>query len=908
MPARKNRRQQFVGDGREGNNFAVSDVLEPGTTLGRYRLGAVVGEGGMGRVYHATDETLHRRVAVKVIHGALTGDASATARFEREALAVAALSHPNIVALHDVGTHDGTPYAVMELLDGETLRARLAAGPLPPRKTVEYGVQIARALAAAHGRGILHRDIKPDNIFLTRDGHVKVLDFGLAALNEAPVAPDAVTHAASTPGLILGTPGYMAPEQLRGGEVDERTDIFAFGAVLYEMLSGRRAFTGASHADLVSAILQTDPQEIPGTGTVVPSALYRVVRRCLEKNPNDRFHSAQDLAFALEAAGSDPASTSAVFVRPHGRSFAWLAIGVATAALVTLAFFAGRFNREIPAAQAPPARFSLPVNTALIAEVAVSPDGRLLAWTALPRPTEDGGMPDAATSLWVRQLDSTEVRGIPGTSSAVTPVFSPDGRELWFIEGNLLSAADVTNGRRRTIFEIPGERVRVGRGFAMNAAGDILLALDNGIGRTRGGPNAPTMITVHDASRETGHRWPTFLPDGRRFLYLATMNDGSNEVRLGSLDGASGVKIDLPREVTRVMIDPAGYLLFGQAGAVYAQAFDLADMRPTGRIVRVADGVPQADANGWFPASVSSNGVLAYREAPERPSQFEWVDRGGHSLGKLGLPDAYNNFDLSPDGTRLVAARRNVREGNSLHLIDTVRGSNMTWVNTGRQSFLSDPTWSPDGQRIAYRDGGRLMLRDANGSNERVLSEQAIFPDSWQRHGPWLLAGHQQGAQYELIAIATDGSGKIIPLVNDQRIADEPRFSPDGKWVLYHAVADRRPEVFLIPFPPTGEKWQMSVEGGVQPRWRADGREFYYLDTHGRLMAVAVPDGNPRNAARPQVLTDLHLSPSRAMDQYATAPDGSKFLVRRPVGASGETVPVEVLINWRALFPELRER
>ena len=883
----------------------MSELLQPGTRLGRYRLGVLVGEGGMGRVYRATDESLHRDVAVKVIHAALSRDGSAAARFEREALAVAALSHPNIVALHDAGSHEGTPYAVMELLEGETLRAKLASGPLPPRKAVEYGGQIARALAAAHGRGILHRDVKPDNVFITRDGHVKVLDFGLAVLNDAAVAFDGATHAASTPGLILGTPGYMAPEQLRGGVVDERTDIFALGAVLYEMLSGRRAFHGTSHADVVSAILQSDPPDIADTGTSVPPVLERVVRRCLEKNPDDRFHAARDVAFALEAVGSSTTSGAVAAAAEPRRSYAPIAAVVAAAVIGTAAFVAGRLMRPTPPDDVPAARFTLLANTALIPDVAVSPDGRFLAWTALPT-TERGA--DASTTLWIRSLDSTEIRGIPATNTAVNPVFSADSRELWFIEGNLLSAADVDSSRRRTIMEVPGERVRPGRGFALNLAGDLLLPLDTGITLRRAGTSALVPLTTVDGSREISHRWPVFLPDGSRYVYLANLRDGSNETRVASLEGGAASTLPLPPGVTRVMIDPAGYVLYGEGAGLFAQAIDFSTLTLEGRTARITETLLTGGFAGWIPTAVSATGVLAYREAPERMFQFEWIDRSGASLGRLGTEDAFNNFDLSPDGSRMVVVRRNVREGNSLHVFDTVRGSSMIIANTGRESTLSDPTWSADGRRVAYRNGNRLMVRDASGANERVLAETAMYPDSWSPDGQWLLVGYGRENGYVLTAVSTDGSGKLIPIGEESRIVDEPKFSPDGKWILYHAAPDRRPEVFLQPFPPTGEKWQMSIEGGVQPRWRHDGKEFFFIDTGGRLVAVDVPEGNPRAVGRPRVLADLRLSPSTALDQYSPSPDGSKFLVRRPAGTGAETIPVQVLVNWRAMFPELRER
>ena len=863
----------------------------------------------MGRVYRATDDTLHRDVALKVIHGALARDAAAAARFEREALAVASLSHPNIVSLYDAGTHDGTPYAVMELLDGETLRARLAAGPLPPRKAIEYGLQIARAIAAAHSRGILHRDIKPDNIFITRDGHVKVLDFGLAHLTENSITSDGATRAASTPGLVLGTVGYMAPEQLRGGAVDERADIFALGAVLYEMLSGRRAFEGESQADVVSAILQHDPPEISGTGTIISPVLDRIVRRCLEKNPDDRFHSARDLAFGLEAVGAGSSvSGAALEMAPRSPSHVRRAAVplLAAVAVGALGLAAWLWRRPAEAATAPPVRFTIDAYAALIPEAAVSPDGRWMAWTALPRPGEGG---DATTSIWLRSLDSTELRPVTNTATGFTLVFSHDSRELWFIEGNVLNAVDIASGRKRTVLDLQGDQDRTARGYDVNAAGDLVIALGDGLYASTADARALRRLSDPAKANERAHRWPTFFPDGRRYLYQATRGDGSAEIRVASLDDASFTsRVELPAEAGRAVVDPSGYLVFGHAGALFAQRYDFERLTLIGRPAKITDGLPSSDVVGWYPVDVSATGVLVLRQTPERLSQFEWIDRSGKPLGKVGGEEAYNNFDLSPDGSRLAVIRRSNRDGNSLHVFDIERGSSTILVNAGKQNQLSDPTWSPDGTRVAYREGSRLVVRGASGGLERVLADGTIYPDSWSRDGKWLAAGQSSGSNYDLIAVATDGSGSKISLTSNLRVADEPRFSRDGKWVVFHSVVDRRPEVFLVPFPPTGERWQLSIEGGVQPRWNGNGRELFFLDLKGQLMAVAIPEGSPQRAERPRALFDLKLVPNTALDQFTPSPDGSKFLVRRSATAAAERAPIEVLLNWRALVPELAQR
>jgi hypothetical protein len=883
--------------------------LNIGTRLGPYEIVALIGAGGMGEVYRARDTRLGRDVAVKVLPAALACDPQGLARFEREARAVAALSHPNIVALFDIsrqridGVSDEVIFVVTELLEGKTVRERLEDGPIPTRKALDIARQIADALAAAHDRGIVHRDLKPENIFITTDGRVKVLDFGLAQVAATAGLEATETMAAApktigtTPGTILGTVGYMAPEQVRGQPMDARADLFALGAVLYELLTRERAFRGESPADTISAILHADPVQAPRLATASP-AVERIVRRCLEKLPAERFQSARDLSFALDtvaSGGSGSTDAAAVTPAPARRTSAvrivaaGAAVSLGVAAVAVLSFALGR-RAQLPARPTPPALFSIPANIAPFDAATVSPDGRWVAYTGAPVFQNPLG---AGISL--RRLDSLQVQPLLETIAAIPPIFwSPDSRSIGYFVNSIVVVRELPDGPPRRVVDIQGRST----GAAWGPNGMLVIGTTAGLFKvpSTGGALQPLLKT--DPAHEIWRGLPSFLPGGDRVLYTLLRSgegEASLETHAATLDGRE-LGLVLRGVVGAAYAD--GHLLYGSNGALYARAFDPARLTLTGEARQITPSVSQNWRTGDVAARASETGVLVFRGAPETDVQFTWMDRTGRRLGTVGATDAFTNFDVSPDGQRIITARRDPKTGgNSLWLIDAERGVT-SLVTPKDDDGFDDPTWTPDGRSVAYRHNDRLVLRAANGGEERTLLPKEAYPDAFTRDGRFLVYGLPRDSLYEawVLDVLTPGA-KPFPVVAGVTLADEGRFSPSGKWLAYHSNESGSDQVAIIPFPPTGEKWQISKAGGVQPRWSPDGQELFYLDPQGRLMAVRVPDSDPRRAAEPQALFSTGLAPSNALDQFAVV--GSRFLFRLPASTSAATSsPVEVLTNW----------
>jgi eukaryotic-like serine/threonine-protein kinase len=887
--------------------------LLPGTRLGPYEIVAPIGAGGMGEVYKARDTRLQRQVAIKVVPASIARDAEALARFEREAQAVAALSHPNILALHDIGRESGAggdvTYAVMELLDGRTLREVLASGALPVRKALEYGRQVTDGLAAAHDRGIVHRDVKPENIFITTDGRVKLLDFGLALVQTAAARSSAtetvLAQVDTTPGTVLGTIGYMAPEQVRGQVVDSRADIFAFGAVLYEMIGGTRAFAGATPADTMSAILNRDPGELVPTSGGSHPALDRIVRRALEKEPAQRFQSARDLGFALEAVASGSGATSAsahASIPPtvHPRRLpaaALLGIGV----MLGLALGAGAWLAFVPArdtASAGVSRFTLPATPFQVGFdwVAVSPDGRTLAW---------GGNTSSAASqnlaLWVRRLDNTAADIVRNVDDVWRAVFMSDNKRLLCVNQRQLFTLDIETGRRTVVWAAPAAaavNTSVVGAFDVGPHDRIVVSRNREVAIV---DNGALRVVARPEAGERGLTGPRWMPDGKHLLVSARLEDSSLAVFVIPVDGGARRPIALPQDITAPMVAPDGTILYGQNGILWGQRVDPSTLALVGGPVRVANDLTMDSSTGFMGVSVSPSGVLALRSPSASQVQLEWVDRTGRPDRKVGATDSFANFDVAPDG-RIVASRREpFLNGNSMWLIDPARQITAEIGPFEGQSY-SDPTFSPDGSRLAVRKGSQIVVRTLQGATETVLRDWTGFPDSWSRDGRFLTVGRPIGGNYELWAVSLDDPSKDVAIVSGMTLVDEGRFSPDGKWVAYHVAQKAMPDVFVTPFPPTTERLQISTSGGVQPRWSPDGRELYFLDLSGQLMSAEMPGGNPRQAKAAQPLFRTDLSASSAMDQFAVSADGKQFLLRRPLKAFSNDAPVQVILNWRSLM------
>ncbi|MCA1642389.1 MAG: protein kinase [Acidobacteria bacterium] len=853
-------------------------TIEAGTRLGRYQIKSLVGAGGMGEVYRAHDPNLGRDVALKVLPSDFSADRERLARFEQEARAAGALNHPNVLSIHDVETHDGSLYVVSELLEGETLRELLGGAALPVRKAVDYALQSARGLAAAHERGIIHRDIKPENLFVTTDGRVKILDFGIAKLMEAEAGgarTDLPTRKVNTDsGAVMGTVGYMSPEQLRGKPVDPRTDIFSFGAVLYEMLAGRRAFHKDSAADTISAILKEDPPELSETNGSVNPALDRVVRRCLEKNREERFHSASDLAFALEALSGTQASgaTTAVVTaeasKPEHRSkliarLGWIAAALFLVSTLALAFL--HFRRTEPRAET--MRFTIPApeKSAYRGTLALSPDGRRLAFIV----TGPGG-----NSLWVRALDSLEARQLPGTEGADFPFWSPDGRSVGFFAGNKLKRIDVAGGAPQVLADATTDP----RGAAWAPDGTIIFTPDftSPLLKVSAAGGTVEPVTALDQSRQqTSHRWPSFLPDGRHFLYFSrgTKKDAEG-IYAGSLD-TKEVKFLLNTNLRGVYAQAdgatAGYLLFMRDKSLMAQPFDAERLQLSGEPAVVAEGVltfpEEGGPTAYAAFSASANGRLSYLPGNIALDQMGWFDRAGKSLGSVGPQGLLGELWLSPDGKRVAFDRRDLQSPD-IWLLDLARSTTTRF--TFDAAADTSPVWSADGSRIFFssnRDGGKFSLYQkvssgAGGDELLLKTETNAFADDWfsGKAGEFIIYESESGLnRFDLMVLPLAGERKPYPFLQTEFNETHAQFSPDGRFVAYVSDESGRAEVYVQSFPAAGGKWQISTGGGDQPQWRRDGRELFYMAPDKTLMAVPIAAGGSFEPGSPAALFATHI-------------------------------------------------
>jgi len=854
----------------------------------------------MGEVYRARDPKLDRHVAIKVLPTQLAENGAALARFEREAKAVAALSHPNILSIFDFGRDGTTVFAVMELLDGETLRQQLAM-PMPTRKAVDYAVQIARGLAAAHARGIVHRDLKPENVFVTTDGRVKILDFGLArqtlafAEADATVSPTIERH--TDPGTVLGTVGYMSPEQARGEPGDPRSDLFSLGTVLYELVSGRRAFQRDTAAETLTAILREDPPELTaGSASGVPPALTRVVQHCLEKNPAERFQSASDVAFALEnLSGASSAALQSVTSSPRHRRgwLPWVIAGGSVIAALTWGLL-----QQIRTTRGDSVAVSFavtPPKNAAIGYGALSPDGRRL----IVRVIEPGGQ----RRLWIRPLDSLTMQPLPSTEGGERPFWSPDGRFVGFFTGQLIKKLDLATGAVQIITSVG---LGTANGATFTPGGDVIYSANlRGLYRVAadGGPPRP-LTTLDAAHHETRHYFPTMLPDGDHLLYVVTSTDA--DVR-----GLWVTSLADPHAKRRLLADltqgayAQGYLFFARNGALMAQPFDVARLALHGEARLVADNVSYSPVIGFSDFSVSEAGVLAYLPTAA-PWRLTWFDRSGRSIAAFGAAGAYQQISLSPDGTHVATeGYPKLETSYELFVIDQARGTT-TQLTFGAASG-NFPVWSPDGSAIAFgsnRAGHYDIYRKTVGTSAEELllsSDRNKFLMDWSRDGRWLLYGEADpaGTKEGLWIVPAHGDRKPVPYVPADADHRDGRFSPDGHFVAYTSDESSTPQVYVETFPAGGGKWQISTSGGTNPRWRGDGRELYYLSPGAELMAAAITPA-PRFAPEtPVKLFDTWIRSYLA--NFDVSPDGQRFLILAP-GEDFVPTPMNILINWQTLL------
>jgi serine/threonine protein kinase len=848
----------------------------------------------MGEVWKARDTRLDRIVAIKV------SDQRFTERFAREAQAIAALNHPHICQLYDVGPD----YLVMEYVDGKPL-----SGPLPLTHVLEFGAQICDALDAAHKKGIVHRDLKPANILVATSG-IKLLDFGLAKWVDRHPA-DGLTKSISITQehAIIGTLQYMSPEQLDGRDADTRSDIFAVGAVLYEMVTGKRAFNGANRNSLIASILERDPAPLSTPGSAVPRSLERVVAKCLAKDPDLRWQSAQDLKDELRWIGEGGALAPVVApVRsPWRERIAWFAVAALLGGLVLFANFHRPSSSDpepVRFAIYPPGKtiFSPPFYTTLgTPQFALSPDGRALAFVA--------GSAGVKPMLWLRPLNTLEARELPGTESAQGPFWSPDSRWIGFASEHRFKKVPAAGGPVQVIAEARSET----RGSSWGADGTILFSSGNrSIDRVSDSGGAVTPVTKRDLSHNEGpSRFPYFLPDGQHFVFtLRNLAAEQRGIYVGSLDGK--VKKPLLALDSSAAYAPPGYLLFVSENKLFGQPFDAQRLELSGQPFLIAEGVGHASSSyGAF--SVSQTGALAYAGSVLRLGRLTWFGRNGTPLGALPGDGDYSDFRVSPDGKRLVVSRVDSKVGGSdIWLTDLERGSTSPLTSGPAAAINAAAVWSPDGTRLLFRSirAGALELYEKTalgGGVEELhwmsgasINSTNLTPTDWSSDGRYvLLSAPTEGSGFNLWLLDLSGDKKAVKFLTSASDLLHANFSPDGRNVAYGSNESGRFEVYVQMFPLSDRKWTISTNGGHEPRWRGDGRELYYLSDNRTLMAV--PVGAGPSFGVPKALFQTRVSPDilPLRTHYVPAADGQRFLVNTESGDAAPTT-ITVVLNWMA--------
>jgi len=883
-------------------------AILPGRRLGPYEILSAIGAGGMGEVYKARDARLERIVAIKVLPAHLADRAELRERFDREAKTIASLNHPHICTLYDTGHQDEIDFLVMEYLEGETLAQRLQKGALPIQQVLQYAIEISDALDKAHRKGITHRDLKPGNIMLIKSG-TKLLDFGLAKLKQEaiPAIPESqlptMKSAITGEGTLLGTLQYMAPEQVEAKEVDARTDVFAFGVVVYEMATGKKAFEGKSSASVMAKILEVDPPSISSLQPMAPPALDRVVKRCLAKEPDERWQSANDLANELKwiaEQGSQAAAPAPGAPRRRIREQAAWAIAAFALVIATLAIVVPYFRktpaevRPVRFTISPPEKGRFPRLAITPAFLSVSPDGSKVAFVAVDSVGH--------SMLWIRTLDSNIAQPLAGTDDATSPFWSPDSRFIAFTSNAQLKKVAVAGGPPQILTAVDGD----GMG-TWNREGVILFGTTGGsaILRVSSAGGSATPVTALDASRQQDyHLWPDFLPDGRHFLYFAhSRNLENNAIYVGSLDSKEN-KL-LLNATSSVFYSPPGYLLFVRAGTFLAQPFDADRLELKGDASPIDQGVVFNSVTGGAAFAVSESGVLAYQVAPTNAqNRLVWVDRKGSEQPLPVPPHAYRNPRLSPDGQHVAVTIDEL--GSQEWLLDIGRGTLTRLTFEG--AYNGAMAWTPDGKRVAFgtdRAGPRNLfwrLADGSGGAERMTTtDRGDVASSWSPDGQTLAYQESTpGAGFDLWVYRLSDH-KAQPFLQTRFNEIAPRFSPDGRWLAYASDESGRYEIYVQPYPGPGGKWQISTDGGTEPVWAHNG-ELLYRNAD-KMMAVETNTKSTFSADKPKMLFEGRYATYNTMPAYDVTPDGQRFLLAK----TGEQGPQEinVVLNW---FEELKQK
>jgi serine/threonine protein kinase len=879
-------------------------ALTSGIKLGPYEIQSPLGAGGMGEVYRARDTRLDRTVAIKVLASHLSSSPELKQRMEREARAISSLNHPNICQLYDIGSQDGNDYLVMEFLEGETLAERLRKGPLPLNEILKIGIAVSEALAVAHRQGIVHRDLKPANIMLIKAG-AKLMDFGLAKSaaaggpTGAPLLSAARTMTEASPlsplttaGSVIGTIQYMSPEQIEGKEADARSDLFALGGVFYEMLTGTRPFEGKSQISVASAILEKEPELISKTQPLTPPVFEHLVATCLAKNPDERYQSAQDIVLQLKwiAQGGAPVLQPTEKKDNRRELLAWLIAG--GLALLLIAFVLWWRGSRVAQQTT---FFSAPLSFAA-RDVAMSPNGHTVAIVGHRES-------DRSSVIWIYEPGTQDAASLPNTEGASFPFWSPDGQSLGFFADGKLKKLSLSGGPAQTLCDAP-----TGRGGTWSKDGVILFTpsghLGVGLYRISASGGTPVQITVPDKSLiEDSHRWPFFLPDGIHYLYSAIHLSGRRDlssVYMGSL-GSNEKRLVTKAGANAAYVAP--YLLFYRDQTLFGQPFDTRKLEPTGEPIPILTDIQYWPRISEAVFAASGTGLLVAQKAGDSgASQLLWFDRKGQQIGIVLKPGIYGNISLSLNGKAVASDTTDPASQNTdvwTYDLENQSAKRLTFD----PAIDSTPIWSPDGSRMVFGSNRGtnfdLYLKDTNGAQEEkpILQEGPDrFPTDWSRDGKYIL--YERGADLWFITIPEFHPTQFLKASSTLKGG---RFSPDGKWIAYSSNESGRWEVYVTSFPEAHGKWQVSNAGGVEPKWRGDGKELFYLSSDSKMMAVPVKTSSNFDPGTPMLLFQANPREMLATSEqfsYEVSQDGQKFLINTHLKTA--MTPMSVVLNWSA--------